>query len=325
MDSKIDPKPKLLDQLREALRVRHYSYRTEQAYVNWIRRFIIFHDKRHPKDMGEKEIARFLSHLAVNCRVSTSTQNQALCAVVFLYKKVLNQDIGEFSSVMWARRSRHIPVVFTKDEAKRIINEMTGTQKIMVMLLYGSGLRLNECLQLRVKDIDFENQLIFVRSGKGAKDRITLLPEQLIGALRKQIIYVKKLHEYDLQNGYNSVYMPDALERKYPNAGKQLSWRFVFPGDQILKDPRTGILHRHHIHSSVLQKAVKIAMQRAKIVKHAGCHTFRHSFATHLLESGYDIRTIQELMGHSSVQTTMVYTHVIKKGGLGVISPVDSI
>jgi len=318
-------KPKLIDQLRETIRLRHYSYRTEQAYVNWIRKFIIFHNKRHPKDLGEKEIAQFLSHLAVNRQVSNSTQNQALCAIVFLYKNVLNQDIGEFSSVMWAKRLKRIPVVFTKDEIKRIINEMAGTQKLMVMLLYGTGLRLNECLQLRVKDVDFESRQIYIRSGKGAKDRITLLPGQLAGQLQKQIDYVKKLHEYDLQNGFDSVYLPDALERKYPNAGRELGWRFLFPGNKISRDPRTGILRRHHIHASILQKAVKRAIQKAGIIKHAGCHTFRHSFATHLLESGYDIRTIQELLGHSSVQTTMVYTHIVKKGGLVVISPIDTI
>ncbi len=324
MSERIRKPPKLLDQLREQIRVKHYSYRTEQAYLQWVKRFILFHNKKHPKDMGGKEISEFLTHLAVKGRVSASTQNQALCAIVFLYKNVLNIDPGEFGNIQWAKRPKRLPVVFSKDEVKRILNELSGTNKLMATLLYGAGLRLRECLQLRIKDVEFEKQQIHVQSGKGEKDRITILPSQIIEPLKEQVAFVKKLHEWDLKNGYDSVYLPYALERKYPNAGKNIGWKFLFPATKISKDPRTGIQRRHH-HESVLQKAVKNAMYKTGITKHAGCHTFRHSFATHLLENGYDIRTIQELMGHSNVQTTMIYTHVIKKGGLGVKSPVDEI
>jgi len=317
--------PKLLDQVRSAIRLKHYSYRTEQAYVLWITQYILFHNKRHPKDMNETEIKQFLNHLAVNRNVAASTQNQALCAIVFLYKHVLNINLGEFGQITWAKRSKRLPVVFTRSEVKRILDELTGIYKLMVMLLYGAGLRLNECLDLRIKDVDFEYRQVIVRDGKGGKDRVTLLPESVIELLQKQVDRVIKIHEKDILDGYNSVYLPYALERKYPSAGKQPGWHFLFPAKDVSTDPRTGIVRRHHLHESVLQRAVKEAIRKAGIYKHGGCHTFRHSFATHLLENGYDIRTIQELMGHSNVQTTMIYTHVMNKGGLGVQSPADDI
>lgn len=303
-------KPKLLDEVRGVLRTLHYSYKTEKAYIDWVKRYIYFHNKHHPKDMGADEISVFLTHLAVKDNVAASTQNQALCAIVFLYKNVLKTNAGEFRNISWAKKPRRLPVVFTADEARVILNQLNGVNRLMVMLLYGAGLRLNECLQLRVKDVDFEYKQITVRSGKGNKDRVTLLPEKIIP---------------DLKNGYDSVELPNALEKKYPNAGKELGWKFIFPAHQISKDPGSGIRRRHHLHESVLQKAVKKAIRAAGINKQGGCHTFRHSFATRLLENGYDIRTIQDLMGHKSVQTTMVYTHVINKGGLGVKSPADDI
>jgi len=317
--------PKLLEQFRSVLRVKHYSLKTEQSYINWIKDYIYFHNKRHPKDMAGKEISEYLTHLAVERKVAASTQNQALCAIVFLYKHVLKIDLGDFTEVHWSKKPRKLPVVFSAKEASKVLNKLSGVNKLMAMLLYGSGLRLNECLQMRIKDIDFEYKQITVRSGKGDKDRVTLLPESLINTIKEQMTFVKKLHEFDLKNGYDSVYLPYALEKKYPNAGKELGWKFLFPATKISKDPRSEIICRHHIHVSVLQKAVKNAIRQAGINKHAGCHTFRHSFATRLLEKGYDIRTIQELMGHKNLQTTMIYTHVINKGGMGVISPVDDI
>lgn len=317
--------PKLLEQVRFVLRVKHYSLKTEQSYIHWIKDFIHFHNKRHPKDMAGKEISEYLSHLAVKEKVSASTQNQALCSIVFLYKQVLGIDLENFQEIQWAKKPKRLPVVFSAGEAREVLSKLKDTSWIMAMLLYGAGLRLTECLQLRVKDIDFDYKQITVRSGKGEKDRVTLLPGKLIKPLKKQIEFVKKVHEFDLKNGYQSVYLPYALEKKYPHAGKELGWKFIFPASQISADPRSGILRRHYIHESVLQKAVKKAIRDAGITKHAGCHTLRHSFATRLLEKGYDIRMIQELMGHNDVKTTMIYTHVINKGGLGVTSPADDI
>ena len=316
-------KPKLLGQLRDAIRTKHYSMKTEEAYVHWTKRFILFHNKRHPKEMGENEINQFITHLAVKDKVSASTQNQALCAIVFLYKQVFKIDIGDLGNVVWAKKPNRVPVVFTRSEAQAVLSQLTGMNWLMGMLLYGAGLRLTECLQLRVKDIDFEYQQITVHNAKGAKDRVTPLPERIIEQLKQHLKYVKELHEKDLKDGYTSVYLPYALERKYPNVGKELGWKFLFPATQISTDPRTGIKRRHHIYETVLQKAVKQAVRKAGITKHASCHTFRHSFATHLLESGYDIRTVQELLGHKDVKTTMIYTHVLSKGGLGVKSPAD--
>jgi len=318
-------KPKLLDQVRGVIRTKHYSYRTEQNYAQWIKRFILFHKKRHPKEMGAKEINSFLTYLAVKGKVSASTQNQALCAIVFLYKHVLKIELGDLGNVIRAKKPAKLPVVFTKEEVTKVLNQLTGTNLIMAMLLYGSGLRLSECLQLRVKDIDFQYKQVIVRSAKGDKDRVTLLPEYLIEPLKQHLNYVKGLHEKDLRDGFNSIYMPYALEKKYPKAGQDFGWKFVFPAIQISKDPVTRISRRHHIHESVLQKAVKKAIRQAGIFKHASCHTLRHSFATHLLESGYDIRTVQELLGHKDLNTTMIYTHVLNKGAFGVKSPVDLI
>jgi len=325
MSEQIKKPPKLLDQVREKIRVKHYSYRTEQAYVQWVKRFILFHNKKHPKDMGEQEITQFLSHLAVNRNISASTQNQALCAIVFLYKHVLNKDLNEFGNIQWAKRPKRLPVVFSKNEIRQILDEMSGIYKVMATLLYGAGLRLTECLQLRVKDIDFDYQQIAVRSGKGEKDRVTVLPESVTEPLKKHINKVIDIHDKDIQEGYDSVYMPYALDRKYPNAGKEIGWHFLFPSKNISKDPVSGIMRRHHLHGSVLQRAVKSAIKKARIMKHGGCHTFRHSFATHLLEDGTNIRTVQELLGHKSVETTMVYTHVMNKKKIGVKSPADNL
>lgn len=257
--------------------------------------------------------------------MAASTQNQALCAIVFLYKHVLQIEPGDFGDILRAKKPAKLPVVFTKEEAVKVLNELSGTNLIMATLLYGSGLRLSECLQLRVKDIDFQYKQIVIRSAKGEKDRVTMLPEYVILPLQKHLNYVKELHKKDLKDGYDSIYMPYALEKKYPKAGRELGWYYVFPAAQISKDPRTGISRRHHTDESVLQKAVKKAIRQAGIYKHASCHTFRHSFATHLLEAGYDIRTVQELLGHKDLNTTMVYTHVLNKGALGVKSPIDSI
>jgi len=256
-----------LDQVRAAIRTQHYSYRTEQSYVHWIKRFIIYQNKRHPIDMGEKEINEFFSHLAVKEKVSASTQNQALCAIVFLYKHVLKMELSDFGNIAWAKKPKHLPVVFTKEEAKKVLEQLKGTNWLMANLLYGSGLRLTECLQLRVKDIDFDYKQVTVRSGKGDKDRITLLPAKLIEPLKKQIDYVKQLHEHDLKNGYDSVYLPYALERKYPHAGKEVAWKLLFPATQISTDPITGVQRRHHIYETVLQKVVKKAIQEADIKK----------------------------------------------------------
>jgi len=318
-------KSKLLDQLREAIRVRHYSIRTERNYIYWVRKFIEFHNSRDAAQMGEKEIRRFLSHLAVNVNVAASTQNQALCAIIFLYKQVLNIEIGEFGQIVWAKRPKRLPVVFSKMEVSRILAELSGVYKIMATLLYGSGLRLMECLRLRVQDIDFHYQQVIVRSGKGDKDRTSVLPESIMEPLKKHIADVIKLHEKDIKNGIVSIYLPYALERKYPNANKEIGWRYLFPAAELSEDPRSKIVRRHHIGENVLQRAVKVAIQKAGIQKHGGCHTFRHSFATHLLEDGVDIRTVQELLGHHSVETTMVYTHVLKKGKYGVKSPADNL
>ncbi len=315
--------PKLLDRVRAVMRQKHYSRRTEESYVAWIKRFIYFHHLRHPRDMGAEEITTFLSTLATDKNVSASTQNQALCALVFLYKQVLGRDPGEFENLVWAQRPKRLPVVLTRDEARRVLAQLSGVHWIMAMLLYGSGLRLTECLRLRVKDIDFDYKQITVREGKGDKDRKTMLPDAVILPLREHLEEVKKIHEEDLRRGFGRVELPYALARKYPNAGEKWAWQYVFPAHRLSKDPQSGEWRRYHLHESVLQKAVKGAVRAAGINKPAGCHTLRHSFATHLLEAGYDIRTVQELLGHTRVETTMIYTHVLNKGGLGVKSPAD--
>lgn len=323
MVQSLNKQPKLLDQVRYAIRTKHYSYRTEEAYVNWIIRFILYHNKRHPKEMGEKEINQFLTYLAVEEKVSASTQNQALCAVVFLYKHVLNKKLGDFGQLEWSKKSRRIPVVFSRVEVKSIIKHIYGDKWIMANLLYGAGLRLSECLRLRVKDIDFVNNCIIVRDGKGEKDRVTVLPEIVKAPLKEHLLKREKLHQIDLKKGLGAVYLPYALARKYPNAEKELSWQYVFPASKYSVDPRSGIMRRHHVHEKSLQRAVKEAIRNAGIHKNGSCHTLRHSFATHLLESGCDIRTIQELLGHKSIKTTMVYTHVLNRTRYGIRSPAD--
>ena len=315
---------KLLDQVRYKIRLKHYSWRTEQAYINWIKRFIFFHNKKHPSKIGKEGIELFLTDLAVRQNVAASTQNQAFSALLFLYKDVLKIDFGENSiSALRAKRPQRIPVVLTVDEVVKIINSMTGTYQLMAKILYGCGLRLIECLRLRVQDIDLEKNQIIVRQGKGAKDRITMLPANIKQNLINQVEYVKKLHENDLRNGFGEVFLPDALAKKYKNAPKEFKWQFIFPAKKISVDPRSGSKRRHHLHESSISRAVKKAKNISGINKLISCHTFRHSFATHLLESGYDIRTIQDLLGHKDVKTTMIYTHVVNKGGSGVISPID--
>ncbi len=315
-------KPKLLDQVRRALRTKHYSKRTEEAYVHWIRKYILYHNKRHPKDMGEKEINQFLTHLAVDQHVAASTQNQALCAIVFLYKHVFKKDVGDLEFT-WAKMPKRLPTVFTRKEVKSVLEQLSGDKWILAYLLYGSGLRLMECLRLRTKDIEFSGKKITVRSGKGDKDRITMLPEIVIAALQRHLQKIKKQHEEDLKNGFGTVYLPYALGKKYANANREWIWQYVFPASKLSIDPRSGVKQRHHLDEAAVQKAVKQAIRKAGVQKQASCHTFRHSFATHLLEAGYDIRTVQELLGHEDVNTTMIYTHVLNKGVLGVRSPAD--
>jgi len=316
-------KPKLLDQVREAIRLRHYSLRTEEAYVSWIKRFILFHDKRHPLDMGEAEMTRFLSALAVKGHVSASTQNQALCALLFLYREVLRRDMGWLDKVVRARRPERLPVVLTRAEVKALLGTLAGVHGIMASLLYGAGLRLLECLRLRVKDIDFSSHQILVCEGKGHKDRRTMLPATVQEPLVAHLEHVRLVHQHDLAQGCGRVSLPDALARKYPHADCEWGWQWVFPAAQRNLDPRSGVQRRHHLHESVLQRAVKEAARKAGLSKPVSCHTLRHSFATHLLEDGYDIRTIQELLGHRDVKTTMIYTHVLNRGGRGVYSPID--
>jgi len=315
--------PRLLEQVRVAIRTKHYSLRTEDTYVQWIRRFILFHDKRHPQEMGVEEISQFLSDLAVTHRVAASTQNQALSAVLFLYKVVLHQELGRIEDLVHAHKPKKLPVILTRQEVKTVLQYLSGPPWLMASLLYGSGLRLLECLRLRVKDIDFSYKQITVREGKGAQDRVTILPLNVLSALQQHLQAVKQLHDRDLEAGFGDVYLPYALEKKYPYAARAWAWQYVFPAAKRSHDPRTGIERRHHVLPLVLQRAVKAALRQAGIPKAASCHTFRHSFATHLLENGADIRTIQELLGHKDVSTTMIYTHVLQRGGQGVRSPVD--
>lgn len=317
--------PKLMDRVREALRARHYSDRTEDAYCNWIRRFIRFHGLRHPAEMGEREINEFLTDLAVNGKVSASTQNQALSALLFLYRSVIGREIGALGEVVRARKGHHLPVVMTREEVREVLRELEGDAWLMASLLYGSGLRLSECLRLRVQDVDFARGEILVRDAKGNKDRVTMLSAGLAALLREQLIRARGVHERDLADGWGRVELPNALDRKYPNAAREWSWQWVFPQEHRWTDYETGKQGRHHVHETILQRKVKDAVRRSGVTKHVTPHTFRHSFATHLLESGYDIRTIQELLGHRSVTTTMVYTHVLNRGGHGVRSPLDAL
>lgn len=317
--------PKLLDRVRESLRVRHLSLRTERAYLHWVRRYILFHGKRHPLDMGETEVNAFLTHLAVERQVSPSTQTQALCALVFLYRTVLGRDLGELEGLIRARRRRRLPVVLTREEVKSVLAQFRGTEHLFFSLLYGTGMRLSEGLRLRVKDVDLAMSQITVREGKGGKDRMTVLPESLKPPLVGHLQGVKRLHEDDLRQGAGRVHLPYALARKYPRAATEWVWQYVFPAPVISTDPRTGLSSRHHLHERSLQRSFKSALGRAGVNKRATVHTLRHSFATHLLLGGYDIRTVQELLGHRSVKTTMIYTHVLNRGGRGILSPIDSL
>lgn len=323
MSSDTASTPRLLDQVRELIRIRHYSIRTEQAYLQWIRRYIIFHGRRHPRQLGAPELTAFLSDLAIRGKVAASTQNQALNAILCLYRDVLNIALPWLEDVQRAKRSQHLPVVLTQEEVKRLLAQLEGTVWLMASVTYGGGLRLLECLRLRVKDVDFERAELTIRDGKGQKDRMTTLPKRLIEPLRDHLARVKVRHERDLEEGFGRVYLPFALERKYPNADREWGWQYVFPSSRRSIDPRSGVERRHHVNPEVLQRAIKNAVRRAQIVKPASVHTLRHSFATHLLEAGYDIRTVQELLGHSDVKTTMIYTHVLNRGSRGVVSPFD--
>jgi integron integrase len=315
--------PKLLDRVRHAIRTRHYSPRTEEAYVHWIRRYIFFHKVRHPADMGKQELNAFLSHLAVKEHVSASTQTQALSALVFLYRHVLERDIGLLEGVVRAKRPGRVPVVLTRGEVRQLLTHLDDVVLLVCTLLYGSGLRLLECLHMRVKDIDFERQEIAVRDGKGHKDRVTMLPVSCKQPLLDHLVKIGQLHEDDLRQGLGRAPLPHAVARKYPSADRQWAWQYVFPASSHYTDRQTGVRHRHHLHETVVQKAVAQAVRLAGLNKPATPHTLRHSFATHLLEGGSDIRTVQELLGHNDVSTTMIYCHVLNRGGRGVQSPAD--
>jgi integron integrase len=311
--------PKLLDQVRGAIRARHYSRRTEEAYVFWTRRYILFHGKRHPREMGATQVAAFLTALAVRDKVAASTQTQALSALLFLYRAV----IGEVSDVPRARTVHHVPVVLSAGDVRKVLGKLTGAPRLVASLLYGAGLRLQECLELRVKDLDFDRREITVRRGKGKKDRRVMLPETVREALTAHLQVVRQQHELDVQSGVGRVVLPEALERKFPGAALEWRWQFVFPAGRICRDPQFGLPSRFHVHETAIQRAVTTAARAAGVTARVTCHTFRHSFATHLLESGSDIRTVQELLGHADVSTTMIYTHVLNRGGLGVKSPMD--
>ncbi len=322
--SSSSPKKKLLEQVSDAIRVKHYSHRTEQTYVEWIRRYILFHHKRHPKDMGVEEIQVFISHLATERHLSASSQNQALSAILFLYRHILQKEIEFPTDIIRAEKSRTLPTVLTQQEAMTVISKMTGLPQLMTKILYGSGIRLMECLRLRVKDIDFGNHTLIVRDGKGEDDRVTVLPNSLIPALQAQIKVVALIHRQDLEKGYGEVYLPYALAQKYSNAAKEEMWQYLFPAISLSIDPKSKKTMRHHMDETILQKAIRRAALLAKIDKPISPHTFRHSFATQLLQSGYDIRTVQELLGHKDVKTTMIYTHVLQRGAGAVKSPLDA-
>ncbi len=317
------PVPRLYDRVVEILRTRHYSRRTEQAYVHWIRRFILFHAPTHPRELAEGDVNRFLTHLAMKENVAASTQNQALAALLFLYEHVLERPLDRIEGIVRARKPKRLPVVLTREEVEAILTHLDGAPLLVCTLLYGAGPRLLEGLRLRVKDLDFGRGEITVREGKGQKDRVTMLPEALRQALQDHLRRVRQQHETDLKSGLGQAPLPDALARKYPNANREWGWQWVFPASSHYLDRRTGIRHRHHLHESVIQKAVHQAAHQAGLAKRVTTHAFRHSFATHLLEDGYDIRTVQELLGHKDVRTTMVYTHVLNRGGRGVHSPLD--
>jgi integron integrase len=309
--------------LRQAIRQRHYSRRTEETYVGWVKRFVAFHGRRHPAELGAAEVSSFLSHLASDRHVSASTQNQALSALLFLYRAVLARDLGELPSLVYAKRSRRLPVVLTRDEVRAVLGRLSGPKWLVAALLYGGGLRLLEGLRLRVKDVDFASKQLVVRSGKGDRDRVTMLPRMVVASLRAHLQMVKFQHERDLAEGAGRVALPGALARKYKEAASEWRWQWVFPATRHYVDPRTGERRRHHLHETVIQRAFREAVLASGIAKRASCHTLRHSFATHLLAAGYDIRTVQQLLGHRDLRTTMIYTHVLNRGGLAVQSPAD--
>jgi integron integrase len=319
----MDAKPKLLQVVRERIRAKHYSYRTEEAYTGWVRRFILFNGKRHPRDMGAVEVERFLTYLAVGRRVSASTQNQALGAILFLYRDVLDKDLPWLENVVRARRAEHLPVVLARREVSALLGQLEPQFHLIGQLLYGSGLRLMEALRLRVKDIDFDYSQIIVRDGKGQKDRATVLPDSVAVGLQTHLRAIRLQHNWAMQHGYGGTELPHALALKYPAAMNDWGWQYVFPASRPSRDPRSGALRRHHLHERSVQRAVRVAARRIGIAKPVGPHTLRHCFATHLLERGYDIRTVQELLGHSDVRTTQIYTHVMKKGAGAVKSPLD--
>lgn len=315
--------PRLLDQVRDKIRLKHYSIRTEQAYTDWIKRYILFHKKRHPTEMGAPEVEAFLTHLAVEGKVAAATQNQAKSALLFLYRDVLSLELPWLEDVAQAKAPSRLPVVLTVQDTLRLLDPILGTNGLIARLLYGSGMRVMEGVRLRVKDVDFDRGEIIVREGKGNKDRVTMLPQSLVAPLQDHLVRVKALHDQDLAKGFGDVYLPFALERKYPAANKEWHWQYVFPAAKRSIDPRSGLERRHHVSDQSIQRALRQAARDAKINKPVSPHTLRHSFATHLLQSGYDIRTVQELLGHKDVQTTMIYTHVLNRGGRGVISPLD--
>lgn len=317
-------KPRLLDQVRLSIRRKHYSHRTEQSYIYWIRNFIRFHKMRHPSEMRENEVKHYLNYLAADRKVSASTQNQALSALIYLYRVVLEQPLELINGVERARRTRHLPIVLTREEVKLVLDQLDGVYWLVAALLYGTGMRVTESLKLRVTDIDFQYSRIVIRRGKGEKDRITLLPQRLHDPLKQHIESVRQIHLRDLDRGYGHTWLPDALDRKYPNADREWIWQFVFPSSKLSPDREDGVIRRFYMSPKTMQNAMRRAVSKAAILKRAGCHTLRHSFATHLIEDGYDIRTVQELLGHKSVQTTQIYTHVLNRGGLGVRSPLDS-
>ncbi|WP_297575931.1 integron integrase [uncultured Deefgea sp.] len=317
--------PRLLDVVREKLRVRHYSLRTEQQYINWVRRFLRFHHHRHPREMGAAEVTAFLTHLAVDGGVSASTQNQALSALLFLYRQVLDVSLPWLDEVVRAKQPKHLPVVLTRREVAELLAQADGLYALQLQLLYGTGIRLMECMRLRVNDVDFERLEVLVRDGKGAKDRVTMLPQSVVEPLQAHLLRRRSIHEADLAAGMADVFLPDALAIKYPNAAKEWGWQYVFATTGYVQDPRSGAVRRHHQDEKLLQRAMKRAVNAAGIAKPATPHTLRHSFATHLLAAGYDIRTVQALLGHADVATTMIYTQVLNKGGRGVTSPLDGL
>lgn len=318
-----EERPKLLEKARQVLRLKHYALSTERRYLGWMRKFILYHHKRHPASMGQGEIEAFLTHLATQENVSASTQNQALSALLFLYREVLDQAIDFNVSAVRARRSKHVPTTLTREEIQTLLSLMSGRNRMMAQLLYGSGLRVSECVRLRVKDVDLSRRQLTIRESKGNRDRFTLLPDAVVPDLERHLLRRKRVHLEDLKEGVGTVYLPFALEKKYPLASRDWIWQYIFSSSHLSRDPRSGVRRRHHVHTTTLQKAVKRGAKLAGFNKRVTCHTLRHSFATHLLENGYDIRTVQELLGHKNVKTTMIYTHVLNRGGLAVRSPLD--